>query len=219
MIVTKRKPLSEILDNIIKDKNIFLIGCSLCATTCKTGGEDQVREIAKLLKENGKKVTGWAVLDPACNGIVIKRFSRERKKELDESDAVLSLACGGGTQAVFNGLKRKKVYPANDTLFQGDAARITLKEAEFGQKCSLCGECVLAVTGGICPVTRCAKGLVNGPCGGIKNGKCEVDDTLDCAWLLIYDRLKELDQLNEMEKIRQPKDHSKSRKPQNLVVK
>ena len=219
MIITKQKPLSEILDSITKDRNIFIIGCNLCATTCKTGGEDQLKEAAKALKEKGKNVTGWAVLDPACNVLVIKRFVRENKKELDESDVVLSLACGGGTQAVFNVIKEKKVCPGNDTLFQGDATKITLKEAEFGQKCSLCGECALAATGGICPMTMCAKGLANGPCGGIKDGKCEVDDTLDCAWLQIYERLKVLGQLNEIEKIRQPKDHSKSRKPQNLVVK
>lgn len=219
MIITKQKPIEEILDAIKGDKNVFLVGCNLCATTCKTGGEDQLKRIQKALEKAGKKVTGWAVLDPACNVLEIKRFSRDKKKEIASASVILSLACGGGTQAVAGAIPEKKVHPGNDTLFQGDAQKLSLQEAEFAQKCSLCGECVLAVTGGICPVTRCSKGLVNGPCGGIKDGKCEIDSEVDCAWLLIYDRLNELGRLDEMKKIRAPKDHSKSKRPQNLVVK
>jgi hypothetical protein len=219
MIVTRQKPITEILEAVKDEKNVFLIGCNLCATTCRTGGEDQIREIKKALEKKGKKITGWAVLDPACNVLEIKRFRRNKKEELAASSAILSLACGGGTQAVAGAFQEKKVYPANDTLFQGDAAKLSLKEAEFAQKCSMCGECVLALTGGICPATRCPKGLVNGPCGGVKNGKCEIDSELDCAWLLIYDRLNEIGKLDELKKIRAPKDHSKSRRPQNLIVK
>jgi len=216
MIITRQKPLSEVFDYIKKAKKVFLIGCNLCATVCKTGGEDQVKDMEKRLKENGKTVTGWAVLDPACNLLEIKRLYRKNSKEIDSADAILSLSCGGGTQAIIEIIKEKEVFPVNDTLFQGEITKLTLQKAQFDQKCSLCGDCMLAATGGICPVTRCAKGLVNGPCGGVKNGKCEVNNELDCAWILIYERLKKLGRLDEMKKIRSSKDYSKNVSPQKL---
>ncbi|MFQ5952009.1 MAG: methylenetetrahydrofolate reductase C-terminal domain-containing protein [Candidatus Omnitrophota bacterium] len=219
MIITKQKPLQELFDILKDERKVFLIGCTLCATTCKTGGEDQLKKTEKALLGEGKKVTGWAVLDPACNLLEVKRFHRKNKEKIDGSDAIVSFTCGGGTQAIVDIIREKKAYPGNDTLFQGEISKLTPKEAEFTQKCSLCGECALAVTRGICPVTMCPKSLANGPCGGIKDGKCEVDNELDCAWLLIYDRLKEFDQLDEIKKIRTPKDHSKSKKPQSLTIK
>lgn len=218
MIITKQKPLQEVLDFVKGDKKIFLIGCNVCATACKTGGEEELKKAEKEFQKHGKTVTGWAILDPACNVVEVKRFHRKHSKEIEEADAVISFTCGGGAQAIVETIKGSKVYPGSDTLFQGELTKSTVRVRQFEQKCSLCGECILSVTGGICPVTRCPKGLVNGPCGGIKNGKCEVDPDLDCIWLVIYDRLKELGRLDEMKAVREPKDHSKNRKPQNITV-
>jgi len=218
MIITRQKPLEDMLEFVKGCKKIFLIGCNLCATTCKSGGEEEVKEIAEKLKKNGKVITGTAVLDPACSYLELKRLYRSHADEIDSADAVISLACGGGTQAAAELFKATRVYPGTDTLFQGEITRATLKERNFAQKCSLCGECILAVTGGICPVTRCPEGLLNGPCGGIKNGKCEVDKDMDCVWLIIYDKLRELDEVDLMKVVREPKDHSKNKKPQDLTV-
>ncbi len=110
------------------------------------------------------------------------------------------------------------VYPGNDTLFIGEITKIGLKGGSFERMCSSCGECVLAHTAGICPVTRCAKGLVNGPCGGSKNGKCETDKDQDCVWLAIYDRLKENGQLEKMRKKYSPKNYSADKRPQHFEI-
>ncbi len=219
MIITRQKPFGEILDFIKNDRNIFLVGCAVCATTCKTGGEDQIKAAAENIRKAGKTVVGWAVLDPACSRLEIKKFRRKEQNNVDKADAILSLACGGGTQAVTAVFEDKNVYPANDTLFQGEITEMTIKRAKFDEKCSLCGECMLQFTGGICPVTRCPKSLVNGPCGGVKKGKCEIDTDMDCTWTLIYERLKGLNRLGELKKIRAPKNHSGDKRPRTLVVK
>lgn len=218
MIITRQKPSPEINDSLKNAKKIFIIGCKLCATVCKTGGEQEIQNMTGALKTNGKTVTGWTVLDPACNLLEIKRLYRKQKQEIDTSDAILSLACGGGTQAVAGIFADKEVVPGNDTLFQGEITEITLKNAKFEQKCSLCGECLLAATGGLCPATLCPKGLLNGPCGGVKNGKCEVSSDLDCVWVLIYKKLKTRGKEKTLKAVRPPKDHSKNKKPQNLKV-
>lgn len=217
MIITRHKPLSDILGFINGKKKVFLIGCKLCATTCGTGGEVQIREMEKVLSDNGKTVTGWAVLEPACNLLEVKRLMRKNAAEIGAADAIVSFACGSGTQTAADVIVDKDVYPGNDTLFQGEITEMTLKTAKFEQKCSLCGDCMLAITGGMCPVTRCPKGLSNGPCGGVKNKKCEIDPELDCVWILIYDRLKSLGKLSEMRKVRRPKDHGRTKGPRKLT--
>ncbi|MDP8259111.1 MAG: methylenetetrahydrofolate reductase C-terminal domain-containing protein [Candidatus Aadella gelida] len=218
MIITRQKPIDEILETIKHKKKIFLIGCQLCATTCRTGGEKEIKAMEKVLSDKGKKVTGCAVLDPACNLLEIKRLYRRKKKEINSSDALLGMSCGGGTQAVCEIIADASIFPTNDTLFQGEIKKITLKEAEFEQKCSLCGECTLSVTGAICPVTRCPKSLINGPCGGAKNGKCETDKDRDCVWIAIYERLKKNNKLEDMKKIRMPRDHEKNKAPRSLTI-
>ncbi|MFH1847226.1 MAG: methylenetetrahydrofolate reductase C-terminal domain-containing protein [Candidatus Omnitrophota bacterium] len=219
MIITSKKPIIEMLDGLKGREKVFLAGCALCATTCRTGGQKQVDETAVILEKEGKKITGSVVLEPACSVLEVKRLYRKMNKEIEDSDIVLSLACGGGTQAIAEVIKTKEIYPANNTLFQGEISELSLKRAKFDQKCSLCGDCVLGLTNGICPVTCCPKELVNGPCGGVKNGKCETDKNLDCAWLLIYERLKEFGRLKDLKTIKAPKDHSKNRKPRDLVIK
>jgi len=218
MIITRHKPFDKILEFIEDVDKIYLVGCELCAKVCKTGGEDALKKIAKKLEENGKKITGFSVLNPACNVLEVKRLHRNAKKEIEAADAILSFACGGGTQALAEQIKDKVVYPGNDTLFQGEIYASGIKGTQFDQKCSLCGDCILMMTGGICPVTRCPKGLLNGPCGGVKNGKCEIEGDIDCVWLLIYDKLKSFGQLDKMRTIKKPKDNRARKTPQELKI-
>jgi ferredoxin len=206
MIITKQKAIDEILDYIKNDSTVFLIGCALCATTCKTGGEAEAKLLSELLTAKGKKVTGWDILNPACYVLESKKLLRRKEKEIAEAESIISLACGGGTQAIAEVLG-KPVYPANNTLFQGEILQLSLKEDRFEKKCLMCGECMIGATGGICPVTRCPKGLRNGPCGGVNRGKCEVDPERDCVWTLIYNRLKEVGRLENMEAIGKVRDY------------
>ncbi|MCX5709491.1 MAG: methylenetetrahydrofolate reductase C-terminal domain-containing protein, partial [Candidatus Omnitrophica bacterium] len=134
---------------------------------------------------------------------------------LRESEAFLVLACGLGAQSVKdNDRLGLAIIPALNTVF----GAVMDAQGNFVEKCSLCGECVLDVTGGICPVTLCAKGLLNGPCGGMNKGKCEVDKDKDCAWVLIYQELEKRKKLNQIKEIQQPKDYKKSTKPHKLVA-
>ncbi|MFC1621478.1 methylenetetrahydrofolate reductase C-terminal domain-containing protein [Candidatus Omnitrophota bacterium] len=217
MIVSQKKSFEKILEALGSKKNIFLIGCGDCATTCKTGGEKETLEMKKLLEENGKTVTGWAIPDSPCIASQVKMVFAKNKKAIDASDAFLVLSCGLGVQSVLdNDRAKKSVYTGCDTLF---GSVVDKTGVGFFERCAMCGECVLNITGGICPVTRCAKGLLNGPCGGSDKGKCEVDKDQDCAWILIYNRLKELGSLENMKKRRPVKDYSKVTRPRKLLVK
>jgi ferredoxin len=215
MIITRQKELRDILKYLEGEKNIFLIGCGECSTTCKTGGEDDIKNIKKLLEKEGKVVTGYCVPEAPCVAAKIKMELAKNRKTIASSDAILVLACGLGVQSVAENLRiDKKVHVGCDTLFMGaiDAS------GTFLEKCSACGDCILDLTGLICPITRCAKGLLNGPCGGQDKGKCEVDKTRDCAWILIYNQLKKQGDLKLLKTKRPPRDHSKSSKPRQLTL-
>jgi len=218
MIITRQKDIADIIGSMQGKDSVFILGCELCATVCRTGGEDQLREMEETLRENGKKVTGWFVAEPACSLIRIRRLYREKKKEIDAADVILGLVCGGGVQAAAEVIGDKEVLPGNDTLFQGEITKLSPRDAQFDQKCSLCGECILASTGGVCAATRCPKGLINAPCGGAKNGKCEIDKELDCVWGVIYERLKKFGRTEAMTGIRPPRDHSLTRNPRSLAI-
>ncbi|AYO31292.1 5,10-methylenetetrahydrofolate reductase [Biomaibacter acetigenes] len=213
MVITQPKPFSEILQFLEGKKNIFITGCSLCATSCMTGGEKEILAMEQKLLEEGKQVTGYAVLDPSCNKLQARATLKKQKQVLDSSDAILCMACGDGAQTVA-GLVNVPVYPANDTMFIGEVERI----GHFSEACRACGQCELGWTAGICPITRCAKSLLNGPCGGSRNGKCEVNPENDCAWVLIYKRLKELNELDQFMEIKSPKDYSKASNPRRVTV-
>ncbi len=218
MIILEQKPYEEILKSLEGEEKVFLAGCSLCATTCKVGGEDELKEMGEKLEKEGKKILGGVVLEAACQAIEVKKKFRERKDQIEEADSILVLACGGGAQSVRENAERVKikkiVHPGLNTLFQGEVTR----GGHFEERCSLCGECVLEQTGTICPITRCTKGLLNGPCGGSSKGKCEVDLERDCAWDLIYKRLEEIGQLEKMKEIKEAKNYSKLMKPRSLVL-
>lgn len=215
MVISEKKPLEEVLGFVKDAKKIILVGCNQCAATCKTGGEQELIDFKAELEAEGKEVLGHVLLDPACNFLKCKKDIKALKEELKNVDAILSLACGDGTQTIVKNTKNIPVYPVNNTLFIGEVERV----GEFSEACKACGECELGWTGGICPVTMCAKGLLNGACGGAKNGKCEVNSENDCAWIKIYDRLNSINQLDNLLEIRPPKDYSKQNNPRHLNIK
>ncbi|MFH1867755.1 MAG: methylenetetrahydrofolate reductase C-terminal domain-containing protein [Candidatus Omnitrophota bacterium] len=213
-MITKQKEFAEIEKQIKNAKKIYLIGCGTCATMCETGGKNEVLQMKKKLENIGKEITGWMVIPTACD-ILTKEAIKQEKRPIKESDLVMVMTCGFGVQRVADHVD-KLVFPALDTLFIGKEDE---EEREFIQVCAQCGECVLGTTAGICPIVSCHKGLLNGPCGGTDKGKCEVDKEKDCAWVLIYNRLKKLDRLDLMEKRQVPKNYQKVVKPGKIRVK
>lgn len=215
MIITKQKEFSEVLRRLEGEEKVFLIGCGECSTTCKTGGETEVKAMQAALEKHGKIVTGYCIPSAPCVAAQVKLALAKNKKLIDSSDAILVLACGLGIQSIKdNSRSEKPIHVVCDTLFMGavDAG------GAFLEKCSACGDCVLELTGMICPITRCPKSLLNGPCGGQNKGKCEVDNTRDCAWILIYNELKKRGKLELLKEIKPPKDHSKLSKPRQLAL-
>jgi len=213
VIITKQKAFEAILKELEDAKSVFLIGCGDCATACQTGGEDQIKEMTEKLTAEGKVVTGGFVPETGCQELDIKKEFRAHKDEVEKADAFLVMSCGAGTQAARNATD-KPVFPSNDTLFLGNVMRV----GQFEEKCQLCGDCVLEMTGAICPVTRCHKGILNGPCGGTNDGKCEVDPEKDCAWTLIYQQLEREGKLSKMKEYQPPKNWNPVMKPGRLVI-
>jgi len=215
MIISKQKDFKEILKYIGEEKKVFIIGCGECSTTCKAGGEAEVIRMKEALEKEGKIVTGWVIPKAPCVAAQIRIDLAKNKKALVEADSILVLACGLGVQSVKeNDRLGKIVHTGCDTLFMGEID----KDGVFLERCSACGECVLELTGGICPITRCPKGMLNGPCGGTDKGKCEVDKDKDCVWTLIYKELKKANRLYLLKEIRPPKDYSVMTKPRKLIV-
>ena len=190
MIVSQKKPIEELMGMLGGVKKVALVGCKSCATACGVGGEKECNEMKAYLEEHGIEVVGIVLPDESCHKMLVRRDV----KPLAEAEAIVSLACGSGCQTVAENVK-VPVYPANDTIFVGQTERVGI----FHEKCRTCGDCVLGETGGICPITQCAKSLVNGPCGGQKNGKCEVCADNDCAWVAIYNRMNEIGLLSKLE--------------------
>jgi ferredoxin len=215
MIISEQKPLEEIIESLKGATKIFLVGCGECATTCKTGGKDELIKIQQELEKCGKTIVGVVIPDAPCMASQIKTELAKNIKALREAEAVLVLACGLGVQSVKdNDRLGLAVLPGCNTLF----GAVMDASGNFQEKCSLCGECVLEFTGGICPITLCAKGLLNGPCGGMNKGKCEVDKERDCAWVLIYNELEKTKKLDRLKGIKPPKDFKKTIKPHKLIV-
>ena len=204
MIVTTPKPLDEILDYISPYRNVLIIGCDGC--TQPPRGLREAKTLSQLLELGGKlrnknfnfKTT---TTTKQCDYYLT---ASALKPQMDGMETVLSLACGIGVQTLAELFPEIPAFPAQNTHFMGAEER---EEGILEERCAGCGDCVLAQTGGICPVARCAKGLLNGPCGGSENGKCEVDPERDCAWALIYERLKQRGKLQLLDEIRPPKDY------------
>jgi ferredoxin len=213
MIISKQKPVSEILAALEGNGKVFLIGCAKCATVCKSGGEEEVFQMQEMLASSGKEITGSIVIDEACHMLRAARDLRGKKELVEEADALLVLACGAGVQSVAEAIPKKTVA-ALDTLFLGNIRRF----GQFEQRCSLCGECLVTETAGICPATVCPKGLLNGPCGGMSEGRCETDPEAECAWVRIHERLTAQGGVERLKKIVPAKDFSRMLKPGNLKV-
>lgn len=214
MIITEEKSSEEVDETLKSHNRIFIIGCGTCSTTCQTGGENQVKNTIKKLMEKGKEVTGSVVVESPCDARILKRDTRKLENEIKSSNAILCLTCGAGVQNIAEHLGKISI-PALNTKFLGKTERI----GEFYERCRACGECVLYDTGGICPVVRCPKELLNGPCGGMFDSKCEVGKyQRDCAWVLIYNRLNELGMLDLYKSYKPARDNSKlSVVPRELV--
>jgi len=205
MLISEQKPFEEILTYLDGDKNIFLIGCKGCAEGWGSGGEKQVAEMWKKLQEQGKTIAGSVLVDMLCDSVLTRLKLRTYKKEITAADSILVLTDGAGVQTVA-ALVDKVVHPGCNTLSSG-GAHAEWKEAE---RCLECGDCMLEFTGGICPIARCSKHLLNGPCGGSQGGKCEVDPDITCVWQEIVDQLTRLGQLNKLERLVTPKNWSVS---------
>lgn len=205
--ITRQKPFEEILENISLDTRVFIVGCGTCATLCHTGGVDEVAAMAEKLTVAGKIVTGAAVPPTGCDEVT-GEMKQAFRNELRAADVVLVMSCAFGVQTTASQLK-KPVVPALDTLFIGKEG----PAGQYSEICMQCGECVLVDTAGICPVTACHKGLLNGPCGGTNNGKCEVGNGRECAWTLIYNRLRSQGRLDRMKRYHAPKAHNAVLRP------
>ena len=204
MILSEQKPWEEILGYLEGENNVFILGCNGCAQSSGTGGPLQVEEMKKRLEEAGRKVTGAMVIDFLCQGALVKSRLRARIQEVEAADSMLVMTCGIGVQAVA-AVVNKVCHPACNTVNLGGSRG----EWQGEERCLECGECLLDYTGGICPLTACTKGLINGPCGGTSKGKCELNPEKDCGWELIYERVKQKNQLDKLRKFIAPKDYSK----------
>ncbi len=193
MIVGERKPFEEIKEAIQGYKKVLVLGCGTCVAVCMAGGEKEVELLASELRManrlDGKDIKiKEATIQRQCDAEYIEPVIEMAR----ECDAVLSMACGAGVQFVADMVEPIPVIPALNTRFIG----VTQAEGVWSERCRACGNCVLGDYGGICPMTMCPKSLVNGPCGGSKDGKCETSSERDCAWILIYDRLRKQNKLD-----------------------
>ncbi len=208
MIVADKKPMEEIIQEVKDHSKILILGCNECVTVCEAGGKKEVGVLASALRmyfmNQGKTATiDEITLERQCD----HEYLEEVRDRIDLYDAVVSLACGVGVQFMAEKYQATPVYPGVNTCFLG----ATEKRGLWTERCQACGQCILAFTGGICPISRCAKRIMNGPCGGSTKGKCEISKEIDCAWQLIVDRLKALNRLEDYEKIFSIKDWSTDR--------
>ncbi len=209
MIIGHRKPLEEILKMVDPFDKIILAGCKGCVAVCAAGGEKEVGILASALrlarKKDGREIEITEItLERQCDPEYIEQLEDLVK----EHQAVLSIACGVGVQYVAERYKEIPAFPGLNTDFMGGS----LEQGVWAERCQGCGNCVLHLTGGICPITRCSKSLLNGPCGGSSGGMCEINPEVACGWQLIIDRLKSLGLLEKVyEQIMPYKDWSTSR--------
>jgi len=221
VIVGDLKPIEEIETSIRGRTRVLVLGCRGCVTVCSTGGEKEVAVLASQLRIASRarrehREIREATVERQCDFEYVEPLL----PEVEDVDVVLSLACGAGVQHVAEaaaGLQRPvQVMPAVNTTFLGAA----LEQGVWAERCQGCGDCVLEITGGICPIARCSKSLLNGPCGGSSGGKCEIDPEVDCGWQLIYDRLSALGKLENMSRVLPVRNWSTSRDggPRKRVV-
>ncbi|MDA3834083.1 MAG: methylenetetrahydrofolate reductase C-terminal domain-containing protein [Spirochaetales bacterium] len=208
MIIAQKKPIKEIIGEIKDYKRILVLGCNECVTVCEAGGKKEVEVLASALRiyytsRGEERRIDEETLERQCD----HEYLEEIRGRMDNYDAVISLACGVGVQFTAENYLTFPVIPGVNTICLG----ANEDRGVWTERCQACGSCILARTGGICPVSRCAKRVLNGPCGGSSNGKCEISKDLDCVWQLIVDRLKALGKLDDYETIAPIKDWSTDR--------
>ena len=217
MIVAEQKPLEEIKRMVAPYERILILGCGTCMTVCNAGGEREVSYLHRALRlaqtKSGNKSHSFLeyTLKRQCDPEFLDLIA----ERVGEVDAILSLGCGIGVQAIAERFPDMPVLPGVNTSFMGMAN----EKGVWDERCAACGDCRLEDTAGICPITRCAKGILNGPCAGAKNGKCEVSKEMDCAWILIYKRLERLQQLERMRRYYPPRNFRAIPRPKRLVHK
>ena len=217
MIVAEQKPLEELIRTIAPYHRVLILGCGTCMTVCDAGGEREVsflRHALQLAEAKGssgahtfteytvKRQCDYEFLDPLADRI-------------SDVDAVLSLGCGIGVQTIAERFPDIPVLPGVNTSLMGASKEWGV----WDERCAACGDCRLEETGGICPITRCTKGILNGPCAGTKNGKCEANQDMDCAWVLIYQRLERLGQLEKMRRYYPPRNFLAVPRPKRITSK
>jgi hypothetical protein len=210
--ITRQKPFDEIKQQLANFDRLFIIGCGTCTTMTKTGGIDQVLEMKDRLQQLGKRVSGWTVIPTACDEMT-EVAMKENSRALESASCILAMPCALGVHRISLYI-HQPIIPALDTLF------IAVEDTPgyFREVCAQCGQCILGETAGICPITACHKGLVNGPCGGTNNGKCEVDKEKDCAWTVIYQRLNEQGRLDLMRKYYSPRNFQVVPRPRMMKI-
>lgn len=211
MIIAERKPMEEIQQLIAPYKRVLVAGCQTCVAVCWAGGEKEVGILASQLRlARGAEGSEISVLEATVERQCEREMVAEIKDKVAEAEAVISLACGSGVQTMAEMFEDKPVFPGVNTTFIGMPER----EGLWVEMCGACGDCFLDRTGGVCPIVRCAKGLLNGPCGGTRRGgKCEIDPDKDCAWVLIHRRLEKQDRLDVMRKYYAPKNYRAVKRP------
>ncbi|MDN3510129.1 MAG: methylenetetrahydrofolate reductase C-terminal domain-containing protein [Candidatus Jettenia sp.] len=203
MIVAASKPFQEIKQMLSEFRKICVLGCGSCVTICHTGGEKQVAELAAQLRLSAKlEGRQIEVKEDSTLRQCEWEFIDNIREVIEDCDAVLSIACGVGVQYMAEKFPKIRIFPGVNTTFMGGPT----EQGIFWERCAGCGNCILATTGGLCPVSRCAKSLMNGPCGGSQNGRCEVSQETPCVWNQIYDQLDAQQLLKTMETIVPPKD-------------
>jgi len=217
MIKVEQKPVDEILDFLEPYNKILLVGCNACVAVCHAGGEKEVGILAAALRMARKKLGHkLEILEDCSTRQCEPEFVEELREKVKSVEAVLSIACGVGVQTVAGRFSDIAVYPGVNTQFMGETTELGV----WVERCQACGNCVLHLTGGICPVARCAKQLLNGPCGGSQEGSCEIDKEIPCAWQQIHDRLKAIGQLDRMAQFIPAKKwgrESRDRGPRTIV--
>lgn len=208
MIVADKKPIEEIIEDVKDHEKLLILGCNECVTVCEAGGKKEVGILASALRmyflNHGKEMKiDERTLERQCD----HEYLEEIRNDVDQYDAIVSIACGVGVQFTAEKYLSTPVYPGVNTCFMG----ATEERGLWTERCQGCGQCILSRTGGICPVSRCAKRVMNGPCGGSSAGMCEIDKELICAWQLIVERLKSLDRFEEYEELSPIKDWSTDR--------
>jgi len=208
MIVAEQKSLEEIKTLVGSAEKVLVLGCGTCVTVCFAGGDREAATVASSLRmstklDNESKQINHALVQRQCEWEYLDQVADQVK----DVDIVLSLGCGIGVQAIAEHFPDTWVVPGLNTNFLG----IPTEQGVWDERCAACGDCILGLTGGICPIARCSKSLLNGPCGGSENGHCEIDPDVACAWQLIYDRLESKGKLETLMDIRPPTNSSRSR--------